>query len=148
MVSEWSAKCSQVDNPISCTSEIDKPQSLGGPRTVGAPPNYAWTDLTYLLHKHSVSWKYYVAEGTEPDCEDGEMTCTLKPNSSAHRRSRNPLPFFTTVHQDNELGNIQSLDHFLADVQAGTLPAVSWIVPNFKVSEHPSALVSAGQKAT
>ncbi len=145
MVSEWSAKCRQVDDPMSCTSEIGRPQSLRGPGTVGALPNYAWTDLTYLLHKHNVSWKYYVAEGTEPDCEDDEMTCTLKPQSAGTPEIWNPLPFFTTVHQDNELGNIQTLDHFLADVQAGTLPAVSWVVPNGKVSEHPSALVSAGQ---
>ncbi len=145
MVSEWSAKCSQVDNPMSCTSEIDKPQFPGGPGTGGAPPNYAWTDLTYLLHKHNVSWKYYLAEGTEPDCEDDDMTCTIKPQSVGVPEIWNPLPFFTTVHQDNEVGNIQTLDHFATDVQAGTLPAVSWIVPNGKVSEHPPALVSAGQ---
>ncbi|MFL6112852.1 MAG: alkaline phosphatase family protein, partial [Catenulispora sp.] len=28
------------------------------------PPDYAWTDLTYLLHKHKVSWGYYVMNGT------------------------------------------------------------------------------------
>ena len=69
MVSEWSAKCSQVDNPMSCINELDRPQ---GPSRTGAvaSPNYAWTDLTYLLHKDNVSWKYYVAEGTEPDCDD------------------------------------------------------------------------------
>jgi phospholipase C len=141
MVSEWSARCSQVDNPMSCTNEVDRPQGLGG----GSVPNYAWTDLTYLLHKHNVSWKYYVAEGTEPDCEDDEMTCSPKPQKAGTPEIWNPLPFFTTVHQDNEVGNIQTLDHFFADVQAGTLPAVSWVVPNGEVSEHPPALVSAGQ---
>ena len=35
MVSEWSAMCSQVDNPMSCTSDIDKPQSLGPSGTGG-----------------------------------------------------------------------------------------------------------------
>ena len=145
MVSEWSAMCSQVDDPMSCTSDIDKPQSLGLGGTIVARPNYAWTDLTYLLHKHNVSWKYYVAEGTEPDCEDDEMTCTLKPQSAGTPEIWNPLPFFTTVHQDNELGNIQTIDHFFADVAAGSLPAVSWVVPNGHVSEHPPALVSTGQ---
>ena len=145
MVSEWSALCSQVDDPMSCTSDIDKPQSLGLGGTLVARPNYAWTDLTYLLHKHNVSWKYYVAEGTEPDCEDDEMTCTLKPQSAGTPEIWNPLPFFTTVHQDNELGNIQTIDHFFADVAAGSLPAVSWVVPNGHVSEHPPALVSTGQ---
>jgi phospholipase C len=145
MVSEWSAKCSQVDDPMSCTSEIDKPQSLGGSGPAGALPSYAWTDLTYLLHQHGVSWKYYVAEGTQPDCDNNEMICTPKQQSAGTPEIWNPLPFFTTVHQDNELGNIQTVDHFFADVQAGTLPAVSWVVPNGEVSEHPPALVSAGQ---
>jgi phospholipase C len=57
----------------------------------------------------------------------------------------NPLPSFTDVRQDNQLGNIQSLSNFFASAKAGTLPAVSWIDPNGRVSEHPPALVSAGQ---
>jgi phospholipase C len=142
MVSEWSAQCSQVDNPMSCTSDIDLSQGTGGP---GPSPNYAWTDLTYLLHKNNVSWKYYVAEGTEPDCDDDDMTCPPKPQTVGTPEIWNPLPFFTTVDQDGELGNIQTVDHFFADVQAGTLPAVSWVVPNGTVSEHPPGLVSAGQ---
>ena len=142
MVSEWSATCSQVDNPMSCINALDDPQGLGAG---GSGPNYAWTDLTYLLHKNKVSWKYYVAEGTEPDCDDDEMTCAPKPQKVGTPEIWNPLPFFTTVRQDSELGNVQTIDHFYADVQAGTLPAVSWIVPNGAVSEHPPALVSTGQ---
>jgi phospholipase C len=58
----------------------------------------------------------------------------------------NPLPHFTDVHQDNQLGNIQSLTNFFADASNGKLPAVSWIVPSAKVSEHPpDSLVSSGQ---
>ena len=73
------------------------------------------------------------------------MTCPPKPQSAGTPEIWNPLPFFTTVHQDSEVGNIQTLDNFFADVQAGTLPAVSWVVPNGEVSEHPPALVSTGQ---
>ena len=43
------------------------------------------------------------------------------------------------------LGNIQKLDSFLTQAKAGTMPAVSWIVPNNADSEHPTALVSTGQ---
>jgi len=145
MVSEWSAICTQVDNPMSCINALDKPQSIGSFGTHVPQPNYAWTDLTYLLHQHNVSWKYYVAEGTEPDCDDDEMTCPAKPQSAGTPEIWNPLPFFTTVRQDNQLGNIQTVDHFFADVQAGTLPAVSWVIPNGELSEHPPALVSRGQ---
>jgi phospholipase C len=49
------------------------------------------------------------------------------------------------VAQDGQLGNVQTLSNFFASARAGTLPAVSWIDPNGKVSEHPTALVSAGR---
>jgi phospholipase C len=43
------------------------------------------------------------------------------------------------------LANIQTIDKYLAAAKSGTLPAVSWIVPENKVSEHPPAKVSDGQ---
>ena len=57
----------------------------------------------------------------------------------------NPLPSFTDVREDGQLGNVQSLSNFFTQAGQGTLPAVSWIDPNGAVSEHPPALVSAGQ---
>jgi phospholipase C len=57
----------------------------------------------------------------------------------------NPLPAFDTVKQDNEVDNIQTLDKYFVAAKAGTLPAVSWIVPENRVSEHPPARVSEGQ---
>jgi phospholipase C len=57
----------------------------------------------------------------------------------------NPLPNFDTVKNDGQLGNIQTIDNFYTSARNGTLPAVSWIDPNGKVSEHPPALVSTGQ---
>jgi phospholipase C len=40
---------------------------------------------------------------------------------------------------------VQSLSNFFTAAKHGTLPAVSWIIPNDAVSEHPPSLVSAGQ---
>jgi len=57
----------------------------------------------------------------------------------------NPLPYFDTVKNDGELANVQSIENFLKQAKAGTLPAVSWIAPSGDVSEHPPALISAGQ---
>ena len=33
--------------------------------------NFAWTDLTYLLHGRGISWRYYVSPGRSPDCAGG-----------------------------------------------------------------------------
>ena len=142
MVSEWSANCTSSD-PSSCQNALQNPGQLA--KNGSNTPIYAWTDLTYLMYKHQVPWKYYVAEGTQPDCENDAATCSAQPQKVGTPEIWNPLPWFTTVKQDNQLGNVQTVDHFYADAKAGTLPAVSWVVPNGAVSEHPPALISAGQ---
>ncbi len=139
-VSEWSAFCTDPNNPFSCTNALQNPNPSDG------LAHYAWTDVTYLLHENGVSWGYYVFQGTEPDCEDdAAMTCAPVQQGPKTPGIWNPLPSFTDVAQDGQLGNIQTLSNFFAAARDGTLPAVSWIDPNGKVSEHPTALVSAGQ---
>ena len=150
MVSEWSAKCTAHDVPASCTNALQNPGTPKDPDPLAPPragdPIYAWTDLTYLLHKSGVSWGYYVVAGTEPDCEDdAALTC-----APVHQNARtpgiwNPLPYFDTVKADGQLGNIQSADKYFAAAKNGTLPAVSWVTPSGPVSMHPPASVSAGQ---
>ena len=73
------------------------------------------------------------------------MLCTLKPQAVNVPGIWNPLPAFDTVKQDNQLNHIQSVDNFLAAAKNGTLPDVSWIVPDQTVSEHPPASIHAGQ---
>ena len=58
----------------------------------------------------------------------------------------NPLPWFDTVRQTTSSRNIQPLGALLRGrCKHGTLPAVSWIVPGDKDSEHPPALITNGQ---
>jgi phospholipase C len=152
MVSEWSARCQVAGDPMSCVNNDAHPElppdfqrrNLGVSAPV--PPDYAWTDLTYLLHRAGVSWRYYVFKGSEPDCEDdAAMSCAPVQQGPRTPGIWNPLPYFDTVQQDGQLGNIQSLTQFFTAAKAGTLPAVSWIDPNGIVSEHPPALISVGQ---
>jgi phospholipase C len=144
MVSEWSARCSSSD-PMSCRNALDAPLSVDPRLPLQPTPDYAWTDLTYLLYRQHVSWKYYVEDGTQPDCADGDLPCVPQGQSPTTPEIWNPLPYFETVKNDNQLGNIQGLESFYSDVQNNRLPAVSWIVPSFAQSEHAPALVSDGQ---
>ena len=149
MVSEWSALCSNPFNAFSCRNALQSPNpdwanGINGPSD--QTPHYAWTDMTYLLHRQNVPWGYYVFAGSEPDCEsDSSVSCVPVAQGPQTSGIWNPLPSFTDVRQDNQLGNVQSLTNFYSQAKAGTLPAVSWIDPNGKVSEHPPGLVSAGQ---
>ena len=161
MVSEWSAKCSVPGVASSCVNELqnpDRPANAAKARrkqakrkvavatpVAKAPPNYAWTDLTYILHRSGVSWNYYVASGTQPDCANGAMTCTPGKQSAKTPGIWNPLPYFDTVKQDGQLNNITDVSNFYTAAKTGKLPAVSWVAPNGATSEHPPALVSTGQ---
>lgn len=138
MVSGWSALCATHD-PMSCTDALDRPL------TPSSTAFYPWTDLTYLMYRNNVSWKYYVEDGLQPDCADGDLPCAPPNQSPQTPGIWNPLPYFDTVRADNQLGNIQGLENFYSDVKDGHLPAVSWIVPNLADSEHPPGLVSVGQ---
>jgi phospholipase C len=155
MLSEWSASCKggQVSN---CKSALDNPPQpvaggqnaiAGGPGTSNpaAAVDYPWTDLTYLLHQHHVSWGYYIVEGTEPDCANDANDCAPVPMRAKTPGIWNPLPYFDTVKADGELGNIQSIQHFVDAAKQGTLPAVSWVTPSGPVSEHPPASIAMGQ---
>jgi phospholipase C len=141
MVSAWSARCSVPGDPESCQNALQNPAR--GTNTSGA--DYAWTDLTYLLHKNNVSWAYYLDQGTDADCPDDQMICNEPAQKVKVPGIWNPLPDFDTVKQDGQLGNIQDIANFATAAKNGTLPAVSWVVPNGKNSEHPPALVSTGQ---
>jgi phospholipase C len=107
--------------------------------------NFAWTDLTYLLHRQHVSWRYYVHEGLQPDCADGNANCTPPPQRVTTPEIWNPLPSFTTVRKDGQSGNVQPVSRFLDAARTGGLPAVSWVVPDDAHSEHPPATPAAGQ---
>jgi len=152
MVSGWSAKCSSA-SPMSCISDPAGPyrvEQFGRAidqeeKTGKSSIDLAWTDITWLLAAHHVSWAYYVQSGAQPDCADGDETCFPVPQSSQTPGIWNPLPLFSDVREDHQLGNIQPLHDYLRAARTGTLPAVSWIVPNGLNSEHPPASVHRGQ---
>ncbi len=141
LVSGWSATCSDPTQVNTCVSSLNSDQDgdLGLPNGPASnqngdgdddspalsTPDYAWTDLSYLLHANGVSWRYYKGTGT-PEIW-------------------NPLPDFQDVQEDNQLGNVSLINNFYSDAAAGTLPSVSWVIPSGGVSDHPPASVSASQ---
>ncbi len=159
LVSGWSAKCLEhglwSENPMACFTAPEgppipearegKPNPYTGPEAISLP----WTDITYLLHRYGVSWGYYIFEGDEPDCEDDEaMTCAPVAQGPRTPGIWNPLVDFLDVKEDDQMGDVQSLNNFYKAVQnTGEcgLPKVSWVVPDELVSEHPVALISTGQ---
>ena len=84
---------------------------------------YTFPTMVELLQKSHVSWKYY-DEDSHPQ----------------RHHLWNPLPGFTKIHDNPEImSHLVQLKTFYSDLQDGSLPSVSWIVPTFGDSEHPTA---------
>ncbi|MGE5378789.1 MAG: alkaline phosphatase family protein [Bacteroidota bacterium] len=142
LVSGWSARCTNPDDPLTCMNDIKNPPQAAQGST---KEDYAWTDMTYLLHKNNVSWGYFLTEGIEPDCSNDQMFCDEQPLALDVPGVMNPLPNFSTVHDDTELDHIRPTAKFLAALKDGTLPSISWIIPENGVSDHPDSSIHAGQ---
>ncbi len=171
-VSAWSATCPAPKpdappgaafriSPMSCRNDSVIPFRPKGSRPERSSPAIdqaanrassirivAWTDLTYLLAKHHVSWRYYVAGATPTRCRtlaQVEACIDSQTNLRTTPWIWNPLQTSTDVREDRQGSNIQTLAHFYLAARNGTLPAVSWIAPSSLTSEHPPALITVGQ---
>ena len=153
MVSAWSARCKNR-SPMSCVNDIVGPygakqfdkavhrELVTGQTSI----DLAWTDITWLLYAHHVSWDYYVQTGVQPDCDDDSAeTCAPQPQSATTPGIWNPLPLFGDVRSDRQLPDVQDLASYFTAAKAGDLPSVSWITPSGPDSEHPPNSVHQGQ---
>jgi phospholipase C len=142
LISGWSARCSNPDDAMSCTNDVNNPPQA---KFNSKKEDYAWTDITYLLHKYNISWGYFLTEGIEPDCENDQMFCDKQPLRLDVPSVMNPLPNFATVHEDGQLSHIRPTKEFYETLKDGTLPSISWIIPEYGDSDHPSNSIHAGQ---
>jgi phospholipase C len=153
MVSAWSAKCKNR-SPMSCVNDIVGPygvdkfqKAVDSELAKGKTSiDLAWTDITWLLYAHHISWRYYVQAGVQPDCgNDSAETCAAVKQNVQTPGIWNPLPLFGDVHTDHQVASVQDLSSYFSAAKAGSLPSVSWITPANPDSEHPPASIHQGQ---
>jgi phospholipase C len=148
LVSGWSAKCTDPHDPSTCSTNLEGPTN--GPssilRSYPRGPLYGWTDLTYVLHDHHVSWASYVVRGAAPDCFSGPVTCYTKLAGVNTPGFWNVLPGFADVRQNGQVAAAsRPISAFYTAAAHGTLPSVSWVTPNWRDSDHPGASIVSGQ---
>jgi phospholipase C len=143
MTSGWEALCTSTTNPMSCkTGDVAITTAHSGV--------FAWSDLTDLLDRNKITWKYYLEQGTEPDCDDDAATCPPEPQQAAVLSWFNPIPGFGEILSKNKVVPTYLAQHnppieqFYADLKNRTLPTVSWIVPSMVDSEHAPADIQHG----
>ena len=86
-------------------------------------PCFDFPTLTDSLETAGISWRYYSPERGR----EGYIWSALDAIRHIRRTS------LWTEH-------VVSYSQFAADARAGGLPAVSWLIPAFDVSEHPSVI--------
>jgi phospholipase C len=134
LVSAWAAACTDPRDPMSCSSDLAQTQAAAIQKSGEDVPIWAYTDITWLLHEAGVSWAYYV----------GDDTCFFDPCPSDKTGQKtvdqqNPLPWFTTVRQNDQVKNIETHADYYAAAKNGTLPTVSWMMPYSGAGEHPKS---------
>ena len=111
---------------------VDNPGS--GVQLVSATADFHWKTMPEMLEDHGVSWKVYEVAGSQTtDALSDTVLYYFPPfrDPSSPLFRKGMLPAFP--------GDFQS------DVAAGTLPAVSWLVPSTPLDEHPPAPAPLGQ---
>lgn len=142
LTSEWSAICSDQTLLGTCMSTLL-------PAPITKYTSLPWANLFQLLDRHLVSWKYYLEEGTIPDCDDGDEDCPPAPQVSTVPSIWNPAPLYSSVIAKGRnylKEHNPKIDQFYVDLQQGTLPQVSWIIPSDNHSEHPPNGVTSGME--
>jgi phospholipase C len=124
LYSAWAADCK--GGPLTCKSDIE----------THSPGPYEWTPVTYMLDQAGVSWKNYMGEETDVTC--AKWPCQKIGVVKATPWIWNPLPNFSTTLDNHQLDRNVPVSEFMDDAANGTLPDVSWVLPNLKASEHPA----------
>ena len=107
------------------------------------PKSYSFAEITELLGSGKIDWRYYVNRGKTAGAADGGVA-----NVDADETTYsfwNPLPAFPAVKDDPaQFSRLTSATQFYTDAQNGTLPQVSWVIPNSTLSEHPPGDIGTG----
>jgi phospholipase C len=131
---------------MALSGTIDPTGAAGGPVVItnGSPDavySVHWNTMPEVLEDAGVSWKVYNPTGTlyTPGTFEkyGILSDAILPYFSQYQDPTSALyqKAFTPLYPND----------FVSDVQAGTLPAVSWIIPPIGYDEHPSAPPALGE---
>lgn len=126
------------DETPSANMAEDKPLRTGA---------YNWHTYAERLQNAGVSWKVY----QEYD-NFGDNLLSVFPafrpcprNSELYERGRSWVSEHKTDPHRTRSDGTQLVDAFRADIAAGRLPQVSWIVTAKDISEHPEAIPARGE---
>jgi phospholipase C len=121
LASAWLGQDGEKGGPVLETYGSNRQAKFG---------SLTWTTMPEQLQARGISWKVYSAD-------------------NASNTEDSPFPLFGQFYSNPDLnaGGLQPTypADFMADVDGGTLPQVSWIYTTIVQSEHPPAPVTYGE---
>ena len=114
------------------TGTIDPDGQNGGPviNNDVPPDGYTWTTYAERLEKAGISWKVYQ--------EEDNYGCNMLETFKVFRKARVDSSLYTRGMMRGREGQ------FEYDARNDKLPAVSWIIPPSRQSEHPDYMPASG----
>lgn len=102
---------------------------------------FSFPSMVNLFVQSNISWKYYIETQPMPP---GQKASLYYPNPKEFS-IWNPLVAFGKVRNDPALmAHLVSQDEYFKDLQQGTLPQASWLIPDMQDSEHPPEPIAQG----
>ncbi len=103
------------------------------------PDGFTFPSIVTRLENAKLTWKYYVEKGPAP---------TLEHDPTAKTYSLwNPLPAFKAIRDiPNWMTHWVDQSGYFKDLKRGTLPDVSYLIPNSLDSEHPTSQPARGMR--
>ena len=108
---------------------------------------FNFASIVRRFRSTGIAWKYYVE--TQP-LPPGDSQAKTELAHMAYPDPKeltlwNPLPGFKGIRENPaDMARLVPLQQYFGDLKAGTLPQVSWIIPDFQDSEHPPEPLDQG----
>jgi phospholipase C len=108
---------------------------------------FSFASIVRRFQGAGVTWKYYVE--TQPvTAADRNRNASLAHLAYPNPKELtlwNPLPGFKKIRENpSEMARLVPQEQYFADLKNGTLPQVSWLIPDFQDSEHPPEPLDQG----
>jgi phospholipase C len=127
-----------IQNVCSQDHELDRLKEV-----MDDPDGFSFAAIINRLAGAGVTWKYYVeTTGEKPFAAD---PCHVKDPAPTQLGLWNPLPGFKSIRDNPKMmSRLVNQTEYFRDLKQGTLPQVSWLIPDFQDSEHPPESVAQG----
>jgi phospholipase C len=100
------------------------------------PAGFSFASMADLLSKTHLSWKYYLE--TRPVPPGVQNRNYLRYPDPKHFSLWNPLVGFKAFRDNpSQMAHLVDLAEYFQDLKGGSLPQISWIIPDTQDSEHP-----------